>query len=176
MSLLKLFRSTDNLWKLLLGSVVAIAPAFVPVVAHAQNQSDVTGPNMSDITGTNQSDNTGTNQSDNTGILGEAIFRGVNGDLVTFVDYFQNFFDTYGEELDLDPEDDLQANLNKARQACASESTGGVRRFSRTPGPSVPPVSAACNEFNQLVAEAREVVAEYRQARGGATPINQRVW
>ncbi|MEM9805475.1 MAG: hypothetical protein AAF959_09345 [Cyanobacteria bacterium P01_D01_bin.56] len=173
MLLLKLLRSTDYLWKMLLGSMVAIA--LVPAVAHAQNnQSDVTGPNLSDVTGPNLSDVTGPNQSDNTGILGEEIFQTAGGDFVTFGEFFQDFFDTYGDEFGLDPDDSLKEKLKKVSLACSNEDVG-TRRFARNPGPSAQP-SMACSQFSQLVEGARESIASYRQARNNSTPVNRRIW
>ena len=174
MLLLNLFRSTDYLWKMLLGSVVAIA--FVPAVALAQNnQSDITGPNLSDVTGPNLSDVTGPNQSDNTGILGEEIFQTTTGEFVTLGEFFQDFFDTYGEEFGLDPNASLEDNLRTVSLACSSEQTG-IRRFARTPGSSARPISTACAQFSELVQAARQSLANHRQARDGASPVKRRVW
>ena len=175
MLLLKLFGSTDYFWKMLLGSVIAIAPVYIPAVALAQNQSDVTGPNLSDVTGPNLSDNTGPNQSDNTGLLGEEIFQNANGEFVTLEDFFQDFLRLYGEDFGLESSDDLAERLTRVSQTCTSEEFG-TRRFSRTPGSDVRPVSAACSQFNELMQMARQSVAKYKQSGGGVSPVNRRVW
>lgn len=148
----------NRFWKLMLVSVVAIA---LPLPAIAQNQSDVTGPNLSDVTGPNLSDVTGPNQSDITGIVNEEIFETAAGDFVNLADFFQNFFDTYGEELGLDPDASLAANLRRVNQVCSAEK-GGTRRFARTPGSSVQPVSMACTEFSQLVQSAKQSLEKYK--------------
>ncbi|MEM7063187.1 MAG: hypothetical protein AAF572_08480 [Cyanobacteria bacterium P01_B01_bin.77] len=177
--LLKLFRSTDALWKILLGSVVAmsLAPA---VQAQQVNQSDVTGPNLSDMTGPNLSDVTGSNPSDNIGILGEEIFRTINGDFVTFSEFFEDFLNTYAEEFGLLPDDSLAEKLRKVSQACSSEDVeGGTRRFARTPAPGgsgIQPPSVACAQFNQLVQSARRSIADYRQVRNGTNAVKRRIW
>ncbi|ESA38918.1 hypothetical protein N836_29905 [Leptolyngbya sp. Heron Island J] len=177
MLLQKQATSTSPCWKMTLASVVAIATLWQPAAGLAQtNQSDVTGPNLSDVTGPNLSDVTGPNQSDNTGIDGEQTFRNSNGDFVSLSEFFEDFFDTYGEELGIDPNASLADKLRQAVRGCSAESTGGTRRFARNPGDSAPPVSLACEEFNRLVQSARQSLDEYPQSRPQANTVEQRLW
>ncbi|NEP63387.1 MAG: hypothetical protein F6K31_41890 [Symploca sp. SIO2G7] len=162
MILLKLLAS--RLWTITLGSVIALAPVYVPATVLAQtNQSDVTGPNLSDITGPNLFDILDA-------VNGE-IFETATGDLVNLADFFQDFFDTYGEELGLDPDASLADNLMRVNRACSAESTG-TRRFARTPGPSIQPVSLACTEFSRLVKSAKQSLERYRLLQ----TADRRVW
>ena len=174
--MLLLSKSTGTLRTMILGSVVAIAPLLIPSVGWAQNQSDVTGPNLSDVTGPNLSDNTGTNQSDNTGLLGEEIFRNANGDFVSLSNFFQDFFDTYGEEFGLDPDASLADNLQRVNQACSDQLNGNIRRFSRTPGSGGPSISPACTEFSRLIQSAKKSINDYKQAGQPASAVEQRLW
>ena len=177
MLLQKQATSTSPLWKITIASVAAIATLWQPVAGFAQtNQSDVTGPNLSDVTGPNLSDVTGPNQSDITGIDGEQIFRNSNGDFVSLTELFEDFFDTYGEELGIDPNANLADRLRQAVRGCSAESAGGTRRFARNPGDGVPPVSLACEEFNTLVQSARQSLAEYQQSGSQTSTVNQRLW
>lgn len=182
--MLLLSQSTGLLRTIILGSVVAIAPLLIPSVGLAQNQSDVTGPNLSDVTGPNLSDvtgpnlsdNTGTNQSDNSGLLGEEIFRDANGDFVSLADFFQDFFDTYGEEFGLDPDASLADNLQRVNQTCSDQLNGNIRRFARNPGSGGPSISPACTEFSRLIQSAKKSINDYKQASQPASPVEQRLW
>ena len=158
----------NRLWKLVLGIAIAL-----PAPAIAQNQSDVTGPNLSDVTGPNLSDVTGPNQSDITGLINEEIFETATGDFVNLADFFQDFFDTYGEELGLDPDASLAENLRQANRLCSAENSG-TRRFARNPGPSVRPVSVACTEFSRLIQSAKQSLEKYRMLQPQSA--DSRVW
>lgn len=176
MLLLRRATSTSPLWKIALAGVVAIATTCIPSVGFAQNQSDVTGPNLSDITGPNLSDGTGTNQSDNTGIDGEQIFRNDNGDFVSLSELFEDFFETYGDELAIDPDASLAEKLRQAVRGCSAQNNAGTRRFSRTPGTNAQPISLACEEFSRLVQSARQSLNENQQSRPQADAVERRLW
>ncbi|MEM6253243.1 MAG: hypothetical protein AAF821_09995 [Cyanobacteria bacterium P01_D01_bin.156] len=142
-----------------MGSVVMLT--LFPTVALSQNnQSDVTGPNLSDVTGPNLSDVTGPNQSDNTGILREEIFQTSTGDFVTLGEFFQDFFETYGEEFALDSSGSLEESLREVGRACSNDQ----------------PNSTACIEFSDLVQVARLSLENYRRTANESLPANRRVW
>lgn len=163
---------TNGLWKLVMGSVVAIAPFLFPANGLAQNQSDVTGPNLSDVTGPNLSDITGPNQSDSTGVLIEPIFEGSDGELLSLAELFEDFFEEFGDELGIDPDASLIDKLRQANRACAD---AGTRRFARTPGSDTAP-SLACTEFFRLIQLAQESLDQYNQSRGQTPSAPQRIW
>ncbi len=174
MLLLRRPTSTSPLWKIALAT--AIATTCIPSVGFAQNQSDVTGPNLSDVTGPNLSDVTGPNQSDNTGIDGDQIFRNGNGDFVSLSELFEDFFDTYGNELEIDPDASLADKLRQAVRGCSAESSAGTRRFARTPGTDTQPISLACEEFSRLVQSAQQSLDEHQQSRPQANTVERRLW
>ena len=176
MLFLKQSTSTRSLWQLLLAGAAASAIICSPLVGLAQNQSDVTGPNLSDMTGPNLSDTTGTNQSDNTAIGGEQIFRNANGEFVSLAELFEDFFDTYGEELGIDKDASLSDKLRQASQGCSAQVNSGTRRFAREPGSSIQPVSLACEEFSRLVQSAQQSLNQYKQARPQSNTVDQRLW
>ena len=166
--------SKNGLWKLVMGSVVAIAPFLFPANGLAQNQSDVTGPNLSDVTGPNLSDITGPNQSDSTGVLIEPIFEDADGELLSLAELFEDFFEEFGDELGIDPDASLIDKLRQANRAC-SDTNAGTRRFARTPGSDAAP-SLACTEFFRLIQLAQESLDRYSQSRRQAPSAPQRIW
>ena len=92
-----------------------------------------------------------------------------------FPEFFQDFFDTYGDEFDLDPDASLADNLRRVSQVC-NDQTGSIRRFSRTPGTGIQPVSQACTEFSQLIMLAKQSLDRYKQARQNTSPADRRLW
>lgn len=164
----------NGLWKLVIGSVVAIAPFLFPANGLAQNQSDVTGPNLSDVTGPNLSDVTGPNQSDSTGVLIEPIFEDADGELLSLAELFEDFFEEFGDELGIDPDASLIDKLRQANRAC-SDADAGTRRFARTPGSDAAP-SLACTEFFRLIQLAQEALDQYSQSRGQTPSAPRRIW
>ncbi|MEM1253096.1 MAG: hypothetical protein AAGI69_11730 [Cyanobacteria bacterium P01_H01_bin.21] len=175
MRLSKLSISTSIFLRVLL-AITTVVSVAIPRVGLAQlNQSDVTGPNLSDITGPNLSDVTGPNQSDNTGLNGEQIFRNANGDFVSLFELFEDFFDTYGEELGIDEDASLAEKLRQANQACSSQN-GGTRRFARTPGANIRPVSLACEEFGNLIQSAKQSLDTFKQSQTQSNPADRRLW
>ena len=159
--------STSILWRVLL-AITTVVSVAIPRVGLAQlNQSDVTAPNLSDITGPNLSDVTGPNQ--------EQVFRNANGDFVSLSEFFEDFFDTYGEELGIDKDASLADKLRQANQACSSQ-IGGTRRFARTPGANIRPVSLACEEFGNLIQSAKQSLDTFKQSQTQSSPADRRLW
>lgn len=147
--------------------LVAIAPLLASSVALAQNQSDVTGPNLSDVTGPNLSDVTGPNLSDNTGVLGISIFGEESG--------LSDFFEEFGNELEIDSRASLAEQLRQAQKACLERALN-LRRFAREPEPGAE-VSPACAEFNRLIQRAQGIFAQPNYSPPNSQPtVDQRIW
>lgn len=172
-------------WLRLMGSLVAIAPFLINNVAIAQNQSDVTGPNLSDVTGPNLSDVTGPNLSDvtgpnlsdNTGVLGGSVINSAVVDRLS--NLLREFFDEFGDELDIDRNASLVEQLRQAKLACEEQPL--IRRFSREPGENIQ-TTPACAELSRLLQLARSIlaqpnqVAQPNQAVDRPSEVEQRLW
>ncbi len=164
---LLLLRAMGCLRLQILVSLGAIAlPFLASPVALAQNQSDVTGPNLSDVTGPNL--------SDNTGVLGGSLIG------VTAAVALSNFFDEFGNELDVDSRDSLAEQLRQAQQSC-SEGSPGIRRFAREPASDAGlSPSPACAELNRLIQSARRGTAlaqpDYSAPISQPDEENRRIW